>query len=275
MDKQRLSLNKAAIQFLSSIPPERRQKSQQELIKFVRWCGGERLISDLNGQEIANYVEGLGKMIPDLGNKVEPIKNFLAYAKKKKFTETNLATHIRVTNWKNSTMSRKKAEKERTSKTQITLTPEGYAELKSQIASLKSERLHLIEDIRLAAADKDVRENAPLEAAREARGQVEARIRELEDTLKKAAILGEEIERESSENQKVKTGSVTTIHNLELQEDFVYTLVYSFEANPSQGRLSTTSPLGQALMGHKEGEIVEVSAPSGISNYRIEKIERG
>jgi len=180
------NLAQTVLHFLSDLPPEQKQRYQQELNRFVVWHGGQRPIGELHPKEVADYADSLSLSTEATAKRLEPLRDFLAYAKKAKLTTTNLGVHLRVTR---STPKKKKAQRGPGRVAAVTLTAEGYAALESKLAALKQERPRLAEEIHRAAADKDFRENAPLEAAREHHGQIEGQIRELEATLKAASVM--------------------------------------------------------------------------------------
>ena len=268
-EEQRLGLDEAVTMYLATLPPEQRHESQQELNRFVRWYGGDRLMSELGAREIGEYGESVSKRISssvtDPAKKIEPVRNFLTFAKKKKLTEINLAPNLRVTKTKKSPVV-KHAHKEAE---QVHLTSEGHAAMKSELETLKDERPRVVEQIRHAAADKDFRENAPLEAAREHQGQLEARIRELEATIKGATIMKEK----TSITLRVGIGCTVVLSDLGSGEQLYYTLVSPSESNPTKGKLSIASPTGKALLDQEIGAVVEVAAPVGTFRYRIEDIK--
>ncbi len=261
-EEHNLSLDEAVTMYLATLPPEQRQESQQEVNKFVRWYGGGRLMSELTAREIGEYGESVSKSIT---KKIEPVRNFLTFAKKKKLTELNLAPNLRVSKTKKGPAV-KRGHKEAA---QVHLTQEGHAAMKSELETLKDERPHVVEQIRHAAADKDFRENAPLEAAREHQGQLEARIRELEATIKGATIMKEK----TSITLRVGIGCTVGLCDLSSGEQLHYTLVSPSESNPTKGKLSIASPTGKALLDREVGAVVEVTAPVGTFLYRIEDIK--
>jgi len=248
------NLAEAATMFLSTLSPEQKQQSQQELNKFVRWYRSERLISELTPREIAEYAERVNSLATDPVQKLEPVKTFLSYIKKEGLTTQNLAVHLRPSKTKRK-LSTKRSHK---GPEPVALTSEGFTAMESELASLKSERPQMADQLRQAAADKDFRENAPLEAAREHQGQVEARIRELESTLSAATIL----KQTSTNRKKVGIGSKVFLHDLSSGEQISYNLVSPSEANPTKGKLSIASPTGKALLEQEIGVVVEVIAQS-------------
>lgn len=265
IEKQKVSLGQAALSFLASLPPKEGGESQQEVNRFVLWYGKERAIRELTAPEVANYAQTITASSPDSTKRLASVRAFLSYAKKEGLTETNLATHLKA----GKGLPKAPLARKASSKKSFVLTPQGYAQLKSELAALQEERPRIVEEIRKAAADKDFRENAPLEAAREQQGQVEARIREIETTLRSAAVSQEK----PVDKLKVRVGSRVTLQDLSSGEKLSYTLVSPNEVDPTKGKISLASPIGKALLDRQEGEAVEVTAPFGKLHYRIERIE--
>jgi transcription elongation factor GreA len=263
LEQDKSSLGKTATEYLVSLTPEIRQKAQIEINKFVRWYGEERILCELSAHEVENYAEQITASTIDSSEKLEPVKTFLIYAHKKKITSINLSPHLKI----KKASSKQTSSARRNSKT-ITLTEQGYNELKEELDTLINERPKIAEEIRTAAADKDFKENAPLDAAKEYQGQVEARIKELESTLQAAVILDEKKEADIT----ITIGATVVITDLGFNEQLQYTLVDAREADPSKGKISIASPIGQALLGHRKGDDVNVKAPAGIMAYKIDDI---
>jgi len=262
---QNPSLGEATSLFLAKLSPEERVISQPEVYKFVRWYGWERRLTGLTAPEIANYAERLSLSDADYSKKLELVRTFLAYAKKAGWSKTNLAIHLKAKKVKaGAHPSARQGLPEA-----VSLTQQGYAELEAELAELKGKRPQLIEEIRRAAADKDFRENAPLAAAREQRGHLEGRIRELEETLKAATIIGGD----QKSDLKANIGGSVVLCDLASGEELRYIIVDPREVNPTQGKISSASPLGKALIGRGEGEIVEVAVPAGKLCYQVKRVE--
>jgi len=223
-------------------------------------------MSQLTAREVANYAEGMGTSTADPLKKLAPVKAFLTYAKKRGLTATNLAVHLRVRKGASNAGAPAKA----TGRQAVTLTREGHQRMQAELAALKEERPRMAQDLRDAWLDRDVRENAPLDAAKEHQGQVEARIRELEAVLKAATILEEGVRINTA---KAELGSRVTLHDLASNEELRYTLVSPNEVDPVKGKISVVSPIGKAVLNRSSGEVVEVVAPVGTMRYRIEAIE--
>lgn len=263
MDSDGLTLGQAATSFLASLPAQDRQAAQQEVNRFVRWYGTEHPMRGLGAQEVATYAERMDVSSANVSSRLQPVKAFLAYAKKEGFTAANLSVHLRV---KKGSPKRKPVRRGPVGR--YNLTAEGYQELQAELSALQGERQQIAEDIRLAAADKDFRENAPLDAAKDYQGMVEGRIRQLETVLKSAVVSSDQVD-----TTTVALRSTVVLRALPSGEELRYTLVDPSEASPTKGKLSVTSPTGKALLGRGKGEVVEVAAPAGTLTYRIESIE--
>jgi len=259
------TLGEVATKFLIVLPSDKRPILQQEVNKFIRWYGEKRLINSLTIPEVSSYAEQINATATNPSERLEPVKEFLAYAHKQGFIRTKLATHIK---FKKTVLKTSQASKHQNIEN-ISLTAQGYAELESELVTLKNERPRVAEEIRKAAADKDFRENAPLEAAREYQGHLEARIRELEASLKKATI----IDKSQINDHKISLGDTIVLKDLTSGEQITYTLVDAREANPTKGKISIVSPIGKAIIGHTKGDNIEVAAPAGVLPYKIEDIK--
>ena len=266
MNGQSLSLGEAASRFLAKLPPEERGASQQEVYRFVRWYGWGRSLAGLRAPEVAKYAEQLSLSDTDYVKKLELIRAFLVYAKKEGWTNTSLATHLKTKKGKAQPQSTLRRGLSGT----VSLTRQGYAELEAELVILKARRSQAIEEMRRAAADKDFRENAPLEAAREEHGRIEGRIRELEGTLKSADVIDEK----EKVTPKVSIGDSIILRDLASGEELSYMLVSPREVDPTKGRISNLSPIGKAVIGQSQGRVIEVTAPAGKLRYQIKQIKR-
>jgi len=262
-----LSLEEIAHRYLSSLTAEEQEASQQEINRFVRWYGPTRPILELTAPSVGYYAESVSKAHKgsDFARKLEPVKKLLSFAKKEGFTRDNLATHLRASAQASKNKASSKVHKRR----ETTLTAKGYEEKKLELEDLKKERPKIQDDIQKARADKDVRENAPLDAAREHQGHVESRIRDLEKMLESAAIIDEN----GQKSITVSAGGTVTIQDMETGVVFDCVLVDPQEVNPAQGKISFISPVGKALMGRSVGDVVGVNVPDGLIHYKIEKIK--
>lgn len=261
---QNPTLGEVAGSFLASLPAEKGEKSQQAVYGFVRWYGAKRPLAQLTAHEVENYAERLSSAQANYLNNVRQVRALLAYAKKQGWSQTNLATHLKTKKAKTRLSSPARRA------TSTPLTRQGYVKLEAEIADLKNRRLQVIDEIRLAAADKDFRENAPLDAAREEKGHLEGRIRELEETLKSATIIDEK----QKAGRKISVGDSVILLDPASGEELCYTVVSPREVDPVKGRISNNSPIGKAIIGCAQGETVEITAPLGKLCYQIKQIER-
>ena len=141
------------------------------------------------------------------------------------------------------------------------VTQEGYNELVREHEDLvQNVRQQVIVELQEARAQGDLSENADYDAAREHQAQVEARIRELETMIKNAEIIEEsDGKRKKSKNAVVKLGSIVTLEDLSDHTQNTFSIVGSIEADPLNGKLSNNTPLAEAILDHKIGEVVTVS----------------
>lgn len=252
--------------FLITLPPDKRGQYQSELNKFARWFGEKKLVKQITAQDIEGYIEQLPPKALDTAERIEPLKEFLHYIYKKNYSTNKLAHLIKIK--KPSAKSVSTTKSQQITK-ELILTPEGYAALEEELKNLVSQRPKIAEEIRRAAADKDFRENAPLEAARELQGKIEGRIRELEAILKSARIITVST---PQSRDIVNIGASVEVSNIENGEVTIFKLVDGKEADPLSGKISVHSPTGKALMGHSTGSVIDVVTPSGIIRYKINKI---
>lgn len=153
------------------------------------------------------------------------------------------------------------------SKKEILLTSEGFLELEEELNKLKNEdRPRIIEAIKDARAQGDLSENADYDAARNEQAEVEARIKEIEYMLANAKII------EKNVSHIVGLGSNVDILYVDDDEHESYSIVGSMEADPFENKISNESPIGKAIIGKKEGDIVEISSPTGSYQIKIVKV---
>ena len=153
----------------------------------------------------------------------------------------------------------------------VYLTREGHEKLSKELEYLKTtKRRELSRAIGAARAHGDISENAEYDAAKDAQGMNEKKIAELEDKLARGRILDDE----DMPKDQVLLGATVTLEDLDTEEQFDYMLVSEEEADYAQGKISVTSPVGQALVGHKINSVVQIKVPAGIIKYKILKISR-
>jgi len=153
----------------------------------------------------------------------------------------------------------------------IFLTRKGYQKLAEELEHLKTvKRRQLSKSVGEARAHGDISENAEYDAAKDAQGLNEKRIAELEQKIAGARIL----EDEGIKSDEVLIGATVRIKDLDRDEELEYMLVSAVEADYSQNKISVSSPVGEGLLHHKEGDEVEIKVPAGLLRYKILKISR-
>lgn len=245
-------------------------KPQQELNKFTRWFQGSKRLGAITPGEIQSYAEQLPAGASQNEEHLKPIRQFLLFVKKEGLVSQNFSLHLRprrllIRGVKTANKTSPNLEM------LVKLTKEGYLDLQNQLTSLRDELPLASREIQRAAADKDVRENAPLDAAKDNHGKLAARIQILEDTMAKAVIL-DKSHLDTDNKVLVQQGSKVTVVDLSSSQQFTWTLVDPREANLSENKLSISSPVGHAILGSSLGDEVEVSAPSRKVVYRIGNI---
>lgn len=147
---------------------------------------------------------------------------------------------------------------------------------KETLEQMKQELLHMRTVDRPAAARAiaearekgDLKENAEYDAAKEAQGILEAKIKKLEGDVMNARIL----EATDVDTSKVSILTKVTLTNLNNKKQLTYQIVSEKEADLKQNKISVTSPIGQGLLGKTVGDVAEVTVPAGILRFKIEDI---
>ena len=259
------SVQDAVTEYVITIPDSKKRMVHPELTKFARWIGPNITLESLRPSDISPYSETFGASASDTNKqRVAAVKDFLNYVKKKGYIEISLAPHIRV---KKPAINKTKSATRRRD-TEVQITQQGYDEMVNRLDQLRVETVRLAEEIERAAASGDVRENSPLEAARENQGMVQAQINRLESTLKVATII-DESERVSDH---VQIGSWVRLAKGGTDMTVDYQIVAANEANPLRNKISDISPVGSAILGGRLGDEVTVKAPAGEQKFTINAI---
>jgi len=153
----------------------------------------------------------------------------------------------------------------------VYLTAEGFQKLKDDLYHARTvERPRISQDIAEARAQGDLSENAEYDAAKEAQGHLEARIAKMENALASARVVNED----EVDASRARILSNVRVMNKKAKREAVYTLVAAQEADLKQNRISVESPIGRALLGREEGEVVAVKVPAGTVQLEILEITR-
>ena len=248
---------------------KRTMESHQEIIRFIDWFGRDRKVGDLSPSQIEDYAKDFAQRGGEPHKKLVPVKEFLAFLHKQDWTEVNLSTHLRVSRARR-TVAPRQTGVAGTPGNGPRLSEEGYHRLVEELDKYREERLRVDEEVKQAMEGKDFRENAPLDAAKERQGFVTAKIRELESEVANAQILSGEAE--ANAGMRVVVGSSIMVRELASGRQEKFILVDKREANAAERKISTVSPVGQALLDHTVGDEVEITVPKGTLTYRIEEI---
>ena len=151
------------------------------------------------------------------------------------------------------------------------LTSEGLKKLEDELENLiVVQRKEVAQKIKEAREQGDLSENAEYDAAKDEQRDIEARIEEIEKILKNAEIVDED----EVDLGSINIGCQVTILDLEFDEELVYKIVGSTEANSLKGKISNESPVGRALLGKKVGDFVSVDTQVGTVEYKVLSIEK-
>ena len=154
---------------------------------------------------------------------------------------------------------------------QTILTDEGLKKLEEELEQLKTvTRKEVADKIKVALSFGDLSENSEYDEAKNEQALVESRIVQIETMLKNVKILDED----ELTNDIVSVGSKIKLFDKEFNEEVDYQIVGSTEADPMSGRISDESPVGQSLLGHKVGDVVEVETPGGVCLYEVLEITK-
>ena len=149
----------------------------------------------------------------------------------------------------------------------VLLTKEGKEELEKRLEYLKVEkRAEITERIKTAREFGDLSENAEYDAAKNEQAMIEGEILEIEDKLKRVEII------KDTKKGQVSLGSKVDFIDEEIGEVVTYEIVGTTEADVEQGRISNESPIGNALLGRKAGDKINVKVPAGITTITIKKV---
>ena len=152
------------------------------------------------------------------------------------------------------------------------LTHAGLLKLEEELQDLKVvRRKEVSQKIKEAREQGDLSENAEYDAAKDEQRDIEARIEQIEKILKNAEVV---VEDEVDAN-KISVGCKVLVYDVEFEEEMELRIVGSTEASSLEGKISNESPVGKALIGVSEGQVVDVELPNGATmQYKVLKIEK-
>ena len=261
-----LPLGKAIAGYVSTLPVAERESNTRELGRFARWLGASVPIEKIRPADVGRYQEAQPESAIDVNQRLEPLKAFLAYLRAQKLIKVNLGAHVRL---KRASQRRSLSGRPSEDPEMVRMTSEGYAALQQELHHLEKEvRPQVTEELSRAFADKDFRENAPYDAAKQKLGEVQGRINSIRTMLSAASI------HTSDSNETVDLGTSVTLRDIHADEEVTYMVVGPGEVSLRDRKISAQSPVGSALVNHRVGDVVEVRTPAGSVTYRIEQIER-
>ena len=151
------------------------------------------------------------------------------------------------------------------------LTQEGYDKKMAELAELEAQRPAIKQAIAEARDKGDLSENAEYDAAKEAQGMLEMRIAKIKELVATARIIDDS----NLNTDEVQLLNKVTIQNKANGAKMTYTIVTETEANLAEAKIASNTPIAQALIGHKKGDVVEVKAPAGTMQFEILDIQIG
>ena len=266
-----MTVDEAIRAYMSELPEAQRQAKQAELARFSRWFPADVRLASLKAEDIERYQEQIERSGAN-ATRLEVVRTFLTGAHKQGLTPFNLGKFVKI----KRAAARKDPAKDQPSDQSAAnademthITREGHEALKKELDYLSNEkRAEIAQTLYEARLDKDIRENAPFDAAKQHQAEVENRIRFLERILATAQIV-----EQAATNSRVGLGTAVVLRDLTHDEELTYTLVGTSEANPRAGRISIASPVGRALLDRREGEEFEIDAPAGRIRYRVQRVE--
>jgi transcription elongation factor GreA len=264
MSETPISLAEALIEYLQSLKPDQRREYEPFVRPFVDFQKPGTMAGDLSKSQVESYAEQrIRENDPAVGKRVEALKHWFAYMKKKHYTESNLGVQIRAPR---SQSPRATTTLPRQEDSPVEMTQAGLVALQEELADLDNQRTELKHAVEVARSDGDLRENAPYHAARESLAFTENRYKQIEETLRRAIV----VERRTGDRAAV--GSLVKVVNLDDEREFEYRLVSPREANAAERKISVESPVGKELLGRQPGDEVVVTTPRGEVKFRVESV---
>ena len=264
-----ISISEAITIFVSHLKDSKTvMQGQQELLRFQARIGRDKPISGLHAIEVGEYAKWTTENIENPAIRLDPVKKFLSFANRRGWTEISLARYAAAPRRNRRRVQSSDQPGTRAGAPSARLSRERHDELQGELQRLQDEMPRIRDAVRLARSDGDIRENAPLDAAREQQQLTERRIRQLETDLARVEFL----DAANADTERVSIGSRVTLQDISQQQQRVFTLVDVREADVSAGKISTVSPIGQALLGCSTGDEVTIATPRGSVQYRIERI---
>jgi len=256
------------------------EPAREAVTRFLQHFGPDTEIAALSPKTMEGFQETIGANTMDPAARLQPVKEFLRYCWKQEYTVTedaegrtsaqNLGNFLRIK--RPASVVRDASRFEHEQAQTFEMTADGLQLLREELAHLNAEMPEAVQAVAAAREDKDIRENAPLEAAREHQERLKSRIDELEYQISHAVV------REEQATGRAKLGSRVSVVEIDAQGDVLgeareYTLVGTTEANAAARRISVESPLGRGLLDQSADRQIEIQAPSGRKRFRLLEVK--
>ena len=151
------------------------------------------------------------------------------------------------------------------------MTVEGLKKLEDELHERKVIiRKEIADKIKEAREQGDLSENAEYDAARDEQRDNEAKIEELENLIKNAVVISDD----DIDHNVANLGSAVTLKDLESGEEMEFSIVGSAEVNSLEFKISNESPVGQALLHHKAGDVIDVNTQDGDIKFKVISVEK-
>jgi transcription elongation factor GreA len=264
-----VTLSEAMSEYVTGVAAEHRPAVARELQRFGRWFGSDRPVRTVTRLDLERYQAQQEDNGSGNSTRLEPLKDFFTFARKRKLLDEAVATALRIKRRTNNS-SGSRVAMEGSEQPTVQLTRAGLEQLQTQLERLDNvERPAAEHQLQLAAADKDFRENAPYDAAKQHLAEIYRKMSEIKTTIAAGQVV------ETTSSTRVGIGSTVVVADLEEDEEITYTLVGPGEIDARKGKISIQSPVGRALDLRGVGDTVEVDVPAGVVRYKILRIELG
>ena len=152
----------------------------------------------------------------------------------------------------------------------VPMTQEAYNKRMEEVEELENVTMpQIAEDIALARAEGDLKENAEYHAQREKQGMVQAKINELKGRLSRALI----VDPSQINTDEIAFGAKVTVVDVDLDDEEIITLVGDGDEDYDTGKYLITSPIGRGLLGKRVGDVADIDVPKGSLKFKVMKIE--
>lgn len=263
-----ITLEEALDEYLATLSPEDHNDQSSFVRRYVEHAGGDTAVAAVTGARVESFAEtSIQNSDPAAPRRVKALKAWFQYLKKRGYAEKNHGVHVRL---RRPAARGGRAVRAVVNEEPIEMTAEGLAALRADLERLEADVPDLVKAISVAREDKDFRENAPLEAAREALAFNETRRREITAILRRAVAAGDA----GGDDGRSTIGSTVRVTRLDNGREVAYVLVSAREANAADRKISVESPVGKGLLGRRPGDEVTVSAPSGAVQFRVTAVTR-